>query len=74
MLKKYFKYIKESNDSTSMVKPDPSGLNEVLNPWSKLLGQNAIVCSDHTKISEVTTTISICFCKYLIVLLLSLTL
>lgn len=31
MLKKYFKYIKESNDSTSMVKPDPSGLNEVLN-------------------------------------------
>ena len=33
------------------------GLDEVLNPWSKLLGQNAIVCSDHTKISEVIVSI-----------------
>ena len=33
------------------------GLNDVLDPWKKLLGQNAIVCSDYTKISEIIVSI-----------------
>lgn len=37
--------------------PKHFGLDSVLDPWQKLLGQNAIVCSDYTKLSEVIVSI-----------------
>lgn len=37
--------------------PQHFGLDSVLDPWQKLLGQNAIVCSDYTKLSEVIVSI-----------------
>ena len=37
--------------------PSHYGLNTVLDPWSALLGENAIVCSDYRKLSEVITSI-----------------
>ncbi len=37
--------------------PSNYGLDCVLNPWRDLLGENAIVCSDHKKLSEVIVSI-----------------
>lgn len=37
--------------------PTYHGLNSVLDPWQSVLGQNAIVCSDYTKLSEVIVSI-----------------
>lgn len=37
--------------------PTHYGLDCVLNPWRDLLGENAIVCSDHTKLAEVIVSI-----------------
>lgn len=33
------------------------GLNSVLAPWTELLGEDAIVCSDYTKLAEVITSL-----------------
>lgn len=37
--------------------PSYHGINSVLDPWTNLLGENAIVCKDYTKLSEVITSI-----------------
>lgn len=37
--------------------PKAHGIDSVVKPWQNLLGQNAIVCDDHTKLSEVITSI-----------------
>ena len=37
--------------------PKLHGINSVLQPWQNLLGENAIVCDDSTKLSEVITSI-----------------
>ena len=37
--------------------PKLNGINSVLQPWQNLLGENAIVCDDSTKLSEVITSI-----------------
>ncbi len=33
------------------------GLDKVLNPWQKVLGENVVLCSDYTKLSEIITSI-----------------
>lgn len=37
--------------------PRHYGLDSVLNPWKKLLGENVIQCSDYTKLSEIITSV-----------------
>lgn len=33
------------------------GLDHVYSPWKRLLGEDAIVCSDYTKLAEIITSI-----------------
>lgn len=37
--------------------PNHYGLDSVLKPWQELLGENVIVCSDYTKLSEIIVSI-----------------
>ena len=37
--------------------PTHYGLDSVTRPWRELLGENAIVCTDHHKLSEVIVSI-----------------